>query len=179
MGVYHVGGLTVEVIEGDITATDVEAITNAANNHLWMGGGVAGAIKRAGGEEIERAAVVRGPIAVGDAVETTAGALPHRYVIHGAVVGQDLQTSADLIARTTTSCLELADRLGVRSLALPSFGTGVGGFPVEEAARLIVAALDDFVPHRQSLERVVLALFGAAAHGVFEGAAQAAWGGEE
>lgn len=178
MGVYDASGLTVEVIEGDITTTDVEAIANAANNHLWMGSGVAGAIKRAGGEEIEREAVARGPIPVGTAIATGAGALPYRYVIHGAVMGQDLKTSADLIARTTTSCLELADSLGVRSLALPSFGTGVGGFPMEEAARLIIGAINDFAPRRQHLERVVLALFGEAAHQAFEQVARATWGGE-
>lgn len=178
MSVYDVGGLTVEVVEGDITEADVEAIVNAANDHLWMGGGVAGAIKRAGGEAIEREAVARGPIPVGSAIETTAGTLPYRYVIHGAVMGQDLQTSADLIARTTMSCLELADRLGVRSLALPAFGTGVGGFPLEEAARLIIGALGDFAARRESLERVVLMLFGAGAHQVFEDAARAVWGGE-
>lgn len=178
MSTYDVRGLSVEVIEGDITAADVEAIANAANNHLWMGGGVAGAIKRAGGEEIEREAVARGPIPVGSAIETTAGTLPYRYVIHGAVMGQDLKTSADLIARTTTGCLELADRLGVRSLALPSFGTGVGGFPLEEAARLIIGAINDFAPRRSSLERVVLVLFGTEAHKTFEDVAREVWGGE-
>src|SRR5690242_4722834 len=105
-----------------------------------MGAGVAGAIKRAGGEEIEREAVAKGPVEVGSAVATGAGRLPARWVIHGAVMGQDLVTSAELIRRTTRSCLELADELGCSSLALPAFGTGVGGFSLDECARLMVEA---------------------------------------
>ena len=106
----------------------MDAVANAANNHLWMGAGVAGAIKRAGGAEIEREAVALGPIEIGDAVATAAGRLAAKHVIHGAVMGQDLQTNADLVARTTRRCLEVADVVGARSLALPAFGTGVGRF---------------------------------------------------
>ncbi len=173
---WQVGGLTVEVAEGDITKADVEAITNAANNHLWMGAGVAGAIKRAGGEEIEREAVAKGPIEVGSAVATGAGALPQRYVIHGAVMGRDLKTDAVLIGRTTTSCLELADRLGVASLALPAFGTGVGGFAIDECARLMMDAITQFAPRAANLQRVVVVLFGQDSFEQFDRAAQAAWG---
>ena len=150
-----------EVFEGDIAALDVDAIANAANNRLWMGAGVAGAIKRAGGEEIEREAIALGPIEVGEAVATGAGRLKARYVIHGAVMGQDLRTNAELVERTTRRCLEAADDLGARSLALPAFGTGVGGLPIEECARAMVAAARSFEPH--SLERVVFAVFGAEA----------------
>ena len=156
MGRYEADGLTVEVTEGDITEADTDAIANAANNHLWMGAGVAGAIKRRGGEQVEREAVAKGPIEVGAAVATTAGELPHRYVIHGAVMGQDLKTSAELIARTTTSCVELADEMGLKSLALPAFGTGVGGFAPAECARLMIGALGDFAGRRRTLERVAL-----------------------
>src|SRR5918999_3340159 len=122
--------MELEVVDGDITALDVDAIANAANNVLWMGAGVAGAIKRAGGDEIEREAVAKGPIEVGDAVATDAGQLAARWIVHGAVMGQDLRTNADLVERTTRRCLEVADELGARSLALPAFGTGVGGFPL-------------------------------------------------
>ena len=123
-----------EVVEGDIAAMAVDAVANAANNHLWMGAGVAGAIKRAGGEEIEREAIAHGPIEVGDAVATGAGRLPARWVIHAAVMGQDLATNGDAIRRATRRTLELADELGAESLALPAFGTGVGGFPLDECA---------------------------------------------
>jgi O-acetyl-ADP-ribose deacetylase len=157
-----------EVIEGDIATLEVDAIANAANDRLWMGAGVAGAIKRAGGEEIEREAVARGPIAIGDAVATGAGRLPARHVIHGAVMGQDLATNADLVARTTRRCLELADELDARSVALPAFGTGVGGFPIEECARVMVAEARGFDP--KSVERVVFAVFGAQAERAFRAA---------
>jgi O-acetyl-ADP-ribose deacetylase (regulator of RNase III) len=154
-----------EVVESDITALEVDAIANAANDRLWMGSGVAGAIKRAGGEEIEREAVAQGPIPVGDAVATGAGRLAARYVIHGAVMGQDLRTDAELVSQTTRRCLEVADELGCRSLALPAFGTGVGGFPLDECARLMVEAARAFEP--RGLERVVFAVFGTEAEAAF------------
>ncbi len=160
--------LQLDVVEGDITALDVDAIANAANDHLWMGAGVAGAIKRAGGEEIEREAVAKGPIPVGTAVATGGGRLRARHVIHGAVMGQDLRTSAALIERTTRSCLELADELGCESLALPAFGTGVGGFLLDECARLMVAAARASEP--RMLRRVVFAVFGEAAATAFRSA---------
>jgi O-acetyl-ADP-ribose deacetylase len=154
-----------EVREGDIAAVEVDAVANAANDALWMGAGVAGALKRAGGEEIEREAMAQGPIELGSAVATTAGRLPARWVIHGAVMGQDLQTSADLVRRTTRSCLELADELGCRSLALPAFGTGVGGFPLGECARVMVAETRSFRP--RSLECMIYAVFGRDAYEAF------------
>jgi O-acetyl-ADP-ribose deacetylase (regulator of RNase III) len=160
--------MRLEVVEGDITALDVDAIANAANNHLWMGAGVAGAIKRAGGEEIEREAVAKGPVEVGEAVATSAGRLKARWVVHGAVMGQDLRTSADLVERTTRRCLEVADELGAGSLALPAFGTGVGGFPLDECARLMVSAVRSYRPG--TLDRVVFAVFGPEAERAFRAA---------
>jgi O-acetyl-ADP-ribose deacetylase len=158
--------MRLEVVDGDITALEVDAIANAANNALWMGAGVAGAIKRAGGEEIEREAVAKGPIAVGDAVATTAGRLRAQWVVHGAVMGQDLQTNADLVRRTTRRCLEVANELGARSVALPAFGTGVGRFPLEECAEIMVAEAAGF--ESEALERVVFAVFGSQAREAFE-----------
>ena len=160
--------LQVEVVDGDITSLDVDAVANAANNRLWMGAGVAGAIKRAGGEEIEHEAVQQGPIEVGEAVATSAGRLPARWVIHGAVMGQDLRTDAELVRRTTDSCLRLADELGAESLALPAFGTGVGGFRLDECARVMVQVVHEFEP--SSLQRVVFAVFGADAKAAFDAA---------
>jgi O-acetyl-ADP-ribose deacetylase (regulator of RNase III) len=133
-----------------------------------MGAGVAGAIKRAGGEEIEREAVAKAPIEVGDAVATGAGRLKAKHVVHGAVMGQDLRTSAELIKRTTKRCLEVADELGARSLALPAFGTGVGGFPLEQCARIMVEAVRGQEP--RSLERIVFAVYGEEARRAFEAA---------
>jgi O-acetyl-ADP-ribose deacetylase (regulator of RNase III) len=160
--------MELEVVDGDITGLDVDAIANAANNHLWMGAGVAGAIKRAGGEEIEREAVAKGPIEVGDALATSAGRLRAQWVVHGAVMGQDLRTDAGLVRRTTRRCLEVADELGARSLALPAFGTGVGRFPLTECAEIMVSETAAFDP--QSLERVVFAVFGSEARQAFEAA---------
>ena len=160
--------MQLEAVEGNIAELEVDAIANAANNHLWMGAGVAGAIKGAGGAEIEREAVAKGPIEIGDAVATGAGSLPARYVIHGAVMGQDLRTDADTIARTTTRVLEVADEVGARSLALPAFGTGVGGFPLEECAAIMVEAVRAHEP--SGLERVVFAVYGDDAEEAFRAA---------
>jgi O-acetyl-ADP-ribose deacetylase len=157
-----------EVVEGDITTLELDAIANAANNQLWMGAGVAGAIKRAGGDEIEREAVQQGPIEIGDAVATGAGRLRARWVVHGAVMGQDLRTNGELVRRTTESCLRVADELGAESLALPAFGTGVGGFPLDECARIMVDAARAYEP--SSLQRVVFAVFGAEAKEAFANA---------
>ena len=157
-----------DVVEGDITKLAVDAIANAANDRLWMGAGVAGAIKRAGGEEIEREAVAKGPVEVGEAVATGAGRLAARYVVHGAVMGQDLKTNGDLVARTTRRCLEVADELGCESLALPAFGTGVVGFPLDECACIMVDAARRF--EGRSLRRVVFSVFGEDARRAFEGA---------
>jgi O-acetyl-ADP-ribose deacetylase (regulator of RNase III) len=158
----------VEVREGDIAAVAADAIANSANDSLWMGAGVAGAIKRAGGVEIEHEAMAQGPIALGTAVATSAGRLPARWVIHGAVMGQDLRTDGELVARTTRSCLKVADELGCRSLALPAFGTGVGGFPLSECARLMVGEARSFEP--ATLERVIFAVFGRDAYDAFSSA---------
>ena len=160
--------MELEVVDGDIALLDVDAITNAANDRLWMGAGVAGAIKRAGGKEIEREAVAKGPIAIGDAVATGAGKLPAKHVIHAAVMGQDLVTSADAIRTATRRTLEVAEELGAASVALPAFGTGVGGFPLGECARLMVQEARAFEP--RSLQRVVFAVYGDEARRVFESA---------
>jgi O-acetyl-ADP-ribose deacetylase (regulator of RNase III) len=143
----------------------VDAIANAANDRLWMGAGVAGALKRAGGEVIEREAMAQGPIELGAAIATSAGSLRARYVVHGAVMGQDLRTDGSLVRRTTRSCLRLADELGCRSLALPAFGTGVGGFALAECAAIMVDETRSLEP--RSLELVIFAVFGAEAYEAF------------
>ena len=160
--------MDIQARQGDIADVEADAVANAANDRLWMGAGVAGALKRTGGEEIEREAMAKGPIPLGSAVATTAGRLPARWVIHGAVMGQDLQTDGDLVRRTTRSCLELADELGCRSLALPAFGTGVGGFPLAECARVMTEETRRFEP--KSLERVIFAVFDRGAYDAFSSA---------
>jgi O-acetyl-ADP-ribose deacetylase (regulator of RNase III) len=155
-----------DVVDGDIAALEVDAIANAANDALWMGAGVAGALKRAGGEQIEREAVAQGPIPVGEAIATSGGRLQARWVIHGAVMGQDLRTSGDLVERTTRSVLDVAEELGAHSLALPAFGTGVGGFPLEDCARVMVRTVRDHEP--RTLDHVIFAVFGEDARDAFE-----------
>jgi O-acetyl-ADP-ribose deacetylase len=157
--------LQLEVRDGDIAGVEADAIANAANDRLWMGAGVAGALKRAGGAEIEQEAMAIGGIPVGTAVATTAGGLHARWVIHGAVMGQDLRTDADLVQRTTRSCLDLAEELGCRSLALPAFGTGVGGFPLARCASIMVEEARIFPA--QSLETVIFAVYGSEAYEAF------------
>lgn len=168
----EIAGTTFEVREGDIAALELDALVNAANDHLWMGSGVAGALKRAGGPEVEREAVAQGPIPVGSAVATTAGRLPARWVIHAAVMGQDLRTSADAIMDATTSTLRLAEELGARSVGLPAFGTGVGGFPLDECAGLMIAAAVGWARERTGggVAHVVFVTYGSAATAAFEGA---------
>jgi len=161
---------TVEVLDTDITALDVDAITNAANTDLAHGGGVAGAIARAGGPAVQRESDRRAPIGLGEAVETTAGEMPARWVIHAATMRLGGPTSADIIRRATAAALARAEALGAHSLALVAFGTGVGGFPVEEAARIEAEEVRAHLERGSRLERIVFAVHGEAARASFEAA---------
>jgi O-acetyl-ADP-ribose deacetylase (regulator of RNase III) len=155
-----------EVQQADVTRLEVDAIANAANTHLLHGGGVAAAIARAGGPELERESRERAPIGLGEAVETTAGNMPSRWVIHAAtMVDPGGRSSADVIRQATRSTLARADELGARSLALVAFGTGVGGFPLDEAARIRVGEARAF--EGESLERIVFAVHGDEAERAF------------
>jgi O-acetyl-ADP-ribose deacetylase (regulator of RNase III) len=157
--------LRLEIVEGDIAAQATDAIVNAANNHFWMGAGVAGAIKARGGQTIEDEAMAHGPRDPGDCVITSAGGLAARFVIHAAVMGQDLQTSSALIDRATRNALALADAHEITSMALPAFGTGVGGFPLRDCARIMIAAVRSHTPGTIRLVRFVL--FGRQAYRTF------------
>jgi O-acetyl-ADP-ribose deacetylase (regulator of RNase III) len=153
-----------EVIAADVTKLEVDAIANAANTQLRHGGGVAGAISRAGGPEVQRESDEKAPIDLGEAVETTAGDMPARWVIHAATMELGGPTSAEIIERATRSTLAKAEELGCRSLALVAFGTGVGGFPLDEAARLMVGVAR---AHEGDLERIVFTVHGAEAERAF------------
>jgi O-acetyl-ADP-ribose deacetylase len=163
-----------EVIDADVTKLEVDAIANAANTMLMHGGGVAGAISRAGGPEVQRESDAKAPIGLGEAVETTAGDMPARWVIHAATMELGGPTSADVIRRATASTLARADELGASSLALVAFGTGVGGFPLEEAARIEVEEVRRHLQSGSSLERIVFAVHGARARDAFQAAIDAA-----
>ena len=157
-----------EVRQADVTRLEVDAVANAANTDLRHGGGVAGAIARAAGPELERESRERAPIGLGEAVETTAGDLPARWVIHAATMELGGPTSAEIIARATESTLERAEQLGCGSLALVAFGTGVGGFPLDEAARIMVGAVRRH--EGDSLQRVIFAVRGDQAERAFAAA---------
>ena len=159
--------MKIEIEVGDITQLECAALVNAANNHFWMGGGVAGALKRAGGQSIEDEAVRKGPVPVGAAVFSGAGTLKARYVIHAAVMGQDLQTDTAAIRRATASSLRLADELGLTCLAFPALGTGVGGFPMLECARAMLAEILNYRQGNTGLDRIILVLLQPAAAAVF------------
>jgi O-acetyl-ADP-ribose deacetylase (regulator of RNase III) len=156
-----------EVRQADVTTLEVDAIANAANTRLLHGGGVAGAIARAGGQDVQRESNERAPIGLGEAVETTAGDMPCRWVIHAATMELGGPTSAEIIDRATRSTLAKAEELGARSLALVAFGTGVGGFPVDEAAQIMARAARE---HEGGLERIVFAVHGDAAEQAFRAA---------
>jgi O-acetyl-ADP-ribose deacetylase (regulator of RNase III) len=160
-------GITLRIVEGDICERDVDAIVNAANNELWMGGGVAGAIKRRGGPEIEREAMAKAPISIGESIVTGAGKLKARHVIHAAVMGRDLSTDAGKIRSATVSALVRARELGLKSIAFPALGTGVGGFPLEDCGRIMRRAIVHHAAAGTTLETVELVLFGRDAYEAF------------
>lgn len=161
---------TLEVLDIDITTLAVDAIANAANTQLLHGGGVAGAIRRAGGAELEAESRAAAPIGLGHAVATTAGAMPARWVIHAATMELGGPTSAAIIGQATASTLRLADEIGARSLALVAFGTGVGGFPLDEAATIEVAEARRYLADGSGLARIVFAVRGDRARAAFEAA---------
>lgn len=162
----------IEIVLGDITLQEVDAIVNAANNHLWMGAGSAGAIVRAGGREIEDEAMSQGPIEVGEAIVTGGGDLPANHVIHAAAMGQDLMTSADLIRAAMQNALLRAEELGLRSVAVPALGTGVGGFPLDRAAEIMLSVARERSGSDQSVPLVRIVLFDQDAYDAFNAANQ-------
>jgi O-acetyl-ADP-ribose deacetylase (regulator of RNase III) len=159
-----------EVVQQDVTQLEADAIANAANTQLMHGGGVAGAIQRAAGQALADESRAKAPIALGEAVETTAGDMPSRWVIHAATMEPGGPTSAEIIECATQSTLRVAEDLGCRSLALVAFGTGVGGFPLDEAAALMVGVVRE---HEGGLERIVFAVHGDDAERAFREAVEA------
>ncbi|MBV9801397.1 MAG: macro domain-containing protein [Solirubrobacterales bacterium] len=159
---------SIEVLDTDITKLEVDAIANAANTRLMHGGGVAGAISRAGGPVVQEESHERAPIGLGEAVETSGGEMPCRWVIHAATMELGGPTSSQIIRDATASTLRKADELGARSLALVAFGTGVGGFPLERAATIEVEEVRAHLDRGSGLERIAFAVRGEAAREAFE-----------
>lgn len=178
--------MQIEVVQGDITQQpDVDAIVNAANTELILGSGVAGAIFRRGGAEIDREGQAKGPIKLGEAAVTGAGRLPNKYVIHAAAMGyrpEDAKvpkragslSSAAIISSATRNSLLRADELKLGSIAFPALATGVAAFPVDECAETMIAAVRDYArQHPEStLRKIRFVLLGASDYEIFRKAAQ-------
>ncbi len=160
----------IELWNGDICELEVDAIVNAANVSLWMSTGVGGAIKRAGGDAIEFAAVRQAPVALGESIITPAGKLAAKMVIHAVSLDRDRRTSAAVIDRAVRSAMARAREIGASSVAFPAMGTGVGGFPLDEAALVVVKAVRDELPRLPGIEHVIFAMRGAVAYQAFEAA---------
>ena len=167
----------IELWNGDVCDLEVDAIVNPANLSLWMSTGVSGAIKRAGGDAIEFAAVRQAPVALGDAIVTPAGNLAARAVIHAVSLDRDRRTSGAIIDAAVRSAMARAREINAASIAFPALGTGVGGYPLDEAALVTVHAVRDELPRSPSIQHVIFAMRGAAAYEAFE-AALAATSGE-
>lgn len=160
----------IELWNGDICDLEVDAIVNPANLSLWMSTGVAGALKRAGGDEIEFAAVRQAPVPLGGAIVTSAGHLAARAIIHAVSLDRERRTSGTIIDAAARSAMARAREIGATSIAFPALGTGVGGFPLDEAARVTVAAVRDELGSSPTVEHVIFALRGQAAYEAFEAA---------
>jgi O-acetyl-ADP-ribose deacetylase (regulator of RNase III) len=184
--------MKIELRRGDITdQPNIDAIVNAANTELRLGAGVAGAIARRGGPQIEREAVPKGPIPLGGAIETRAGNLPNKYVIHAAAMGYRAEdravpkragslSSEAIIRAATANSLEVAERLQCRSIAFPALATGVGGFPVDECAEVMIDAVCNYAQtnSQSEIELVIFVLFSQSDHDVFERVLGQAMSGE-
>ena len=167
---------SIELIQGDITELTVDAIVNAANEHLQLGAGVAGAIRRRGGDSIQRECDRIGHCPVGGAVVTGGGDLPARWVIHavGPVWRGGQEGEEELLASTVRSSLARAEEIGAKSVALPAIATGIYGFPLDRAAEISVEQARVFASRARSLERIVFCLFNGHALSAFEKALGAA-----
>ncbi len=164
----------IEIWNGDICDLEVDAIVAPANGSLWMSTGVAGEIKRAGGDSIEFAAIRQAPVEPGDAVVTPAGTLAARVVIHAVSLDRDRRTSGPTLEAAVRSAMARAREVGATSIAIPALGSGVGGFPLEEGARITVATVRDELAASPTIVQVVFALRGAAAYQAFSQALQEA-----
>ena len=165
----RIGNCEIKIVQGDITDLKVDAIVNAANNKLLMGGGVAGAIKREGGKSIEDEAVKKGPIEIGCSVATSAGKLKARYVIHAATMGMDFKTDEIKIRSSCAGALKVADELKIRSLVFPALGCGTGGFPLLASAKIMAQEVMKHLRESGSgLKEIIFCLHENRAYEVFK-----------
>ena len=159
--------------QGDITEMEVDAIVNAANNDLILGGGVAGAIRRKGGPQIQEECNRIGPIRVGEAAVTGAGNLPARFVIHAASMALGGRTTEPSLRSSTRNSLLRAQEKGVKTIAFPAIGTGVAGFPMKRSAEVMLQEVANFLKTETTIEKVYFVLFDEAAYNTFREAFEA------
>lgn len=162
-----IAGRTLQLVEGDITEMDTDAVVNAANAQLVLGGGVAGAICRKGGPQIQAECDRIGGTFVGGAVITTGGRLKARHVIHAVGPRLGEGNEDEKLRNATLNALKLADEHGLKSLAFPAISTGIFGFPLQRCAEIMLAATIEYLRGAAGLERVVFCLFGRESFDVF------------
>jgi len=151
-----VGGVLIQTYQGDITGLEVDAIVNAANSDLWMGGGLAAVIKRKGGERIEIEALGKGPIRPGEAVITTAGMLPARHVIHCAGMPPGGRATYWNVRSSASAALDIACEKKLDAVAFPAIGAGIGGLSEKESTKAIAEAVAEYTRTARSVKRVIL-----------------------
>lgn len=168
---FNIGGVTVELVEGDITELEADAIVNAANRYLKHGGGVALAIVRKGGEIIQKESdeYVRkhGPLPVGGVAVTSAGHLKAKYVIHTVGPRYGSPSGDKKLADAIINSILKADELGLESVALPAISTGVYGYPYERCARIMAQTIAELAPKLKSLKKIIVCLYGKEAYNIF------------
>jgi O-acetyl-ADP-ribose deacetylase (regulator of RNase III) len=156
------------LLQGDLTEMEVDAVVNAANNDLQLGGGVAGAIRRKGGDQIQRECNDIGSIPVGGAAITSGGKLRARFVIHAASMQFGGETTAHALRSSTAHSLRIAAETGLRTIAFPAVGTGIAGFPLPECARIMLREVAEHLKKPTSIEKIYFALFDAQALSEFD-----------
>ena len=157
-----------ELLEGDITEMETDAIVNAANSHLILGGGVAGAIRKKGGPKIQEECHKIGSTFVGGAVITSGGELKAKYVIHAVGPRMGEGNEEEKLKNATLNSLKLSDDNALKSISFPAISTGIFGFPIDKCAEIMLRTVIDYLESQSGLERVVFCLFGNASYEVFE-----------
>ncbi|HKV49017.1 MAG TPA: macro domain-containing protein [Candidatus Acidoferrales bacterium] len=163
----------IEILQGDLTEMDVDAIVNAANNDLQLGGGVAGAIRRKGGPEIQKECDAIGTIPLGGAAITTGGRLTARHVIHAASMELGGRTTALTLRSSTAHALRIAAQNELKTIAFPAVGTGIAAFPIKECAEIMLNEAKRHLEGKTSIQRIYFVLFDEKALAAFQTASKA------
>jgi len=169
-------GPRIVIIAGDLVEQEVDAIVNAANNDLVLGGGVAGAIRSRGGPSIQQECDAHGPVKVGEAAATGGGELPARHVIHAASMGLGGATTAESLQSSMDHAFQLAQQLGVKTIGIPAVGTGIAGFPIDECAMVMARSLRRALANGWAPDEVRFVLFGDGARRAFQASFQDVFG---